>query len=126
MDWGCGCGRVFRHFPQQTLSRLVGADVDSDNIEWCRRSFPGAQFHVFPLLPPTQLHSGDLRPLVGVSVFTHLREQAQLNGCRELSRICASGAFLLVTTHGPTAGARANLSDEQRANGWKGDSSRRG
>jgi SAM-dependent methyltransferase len=113
LDWGCGCGRVFRYLPQGALPRLVGADIDADNVGWCGRSFPGAQFHAVPLLPPTLLPRAGFDLVIGISVFTHLREEAQHAWLRELARITRSGALLLVTIHGPAAGARANLSREQ-------------
>ncbi len=119
IDWGCGCGRVFRYLPQGVLPRLVGADVDADSIEWCRHGFPASEFQWVPLLPPTPLPSSAFDLLIGVSVFTHLREQAQHAWLQELARICSSGGLLLVTIHGPTAGARANLSEEQTRE-WMG------
>lgn len=114
LDWGCGCGRVFRYLSQRTLSRLVGADVDTDNIEWCKRNFPDAEFHTLPLIPPTLLPSATFDLLIGISVFTHLREQSQHAWLQELYRICTKGGLLLMTIHGPIAEARANLSKEQR------------
>ncbi len=113
LDWGCGCGRVLRHFPREVLPRLVGADIDTDNVEWCRRSFPAAEFHAVPLLPPTSLPGDSFDLVIGISVFTHLREQPQHAWLAELSRITRSGGLLLMTIHGPAAGARANISGEQ-------------
>lgn len=113
LDWGCGCGRVLRYLSPGGLGRLVGADVDADNIEWCKGSFPGAEFHAVPLAPPTLLQAGRFDLVVGISVFTHLREKPQLAWLEELSRITRRGALLLVTIHGPAAGARANISEEQ-------------
>jgi SAM-dependent methyltransferase len=113
LDWGCGCGRVFRHLPQEALSRLTGADVDADSIEWCRLSFPGAEFHALPLLPPAPLPAARFDLVIGISVFTHLRERPQHAWLQELSRLACSGSLLLATIHGPAAGARANLSEEQ-------------
>lgn len=113
LDWGCGCGRVLRHLPEDVIPRLTGADIDEDNVEWCRRSFPGAQFQAVPLLPPTLLPGGAFDLVIGISVFTHLREEPQNAWLRELSRITRPGAILLVTIHGPAAGARANISREQ-------------
>jgi SAM-dependent methyltransferase len=113
LDWGCGCGRVFRHLPHEALARLAGADIDADNIEWCKRHFPRSEFHAVPLLPPSTLPGDHFDLVIGISVFTHLREPAQNAWLQELSRICRRGALLLLSTHGPTAGARANLSSEQ-------------
>jgi SAM-dependent methyltransferase len=113
LDWGCGCGRVFRHLPEQALGRLEGVDIDADNIEWCKLNFPGSEFHTVPLLPPSPLPSEHVDLVIGISVFTHLREPSQRAWLEELSRVSRSGALLLVSTHGPAAAARANLSTEQ-------------
>ncbi len=113
LDWGCGCGRVLRYLPSVVLPRLVGADIDHDNIAWCKRTFPEAEFHAIPLLPPTDLPSDAFDLVVGVSVFTHLRDQPQHAWLKELSRVARKGALLLVTIHGPAAATRANISEEQ-------------
>ena len=113
LDWGCGCGRVFRYLPGKALSRLTGADIDTDNVDWCRRSFPGSRFHAVPLLPPSPLPGAGFDLVFGISVFTHLREAAQHAWLGELARITRSGGLVLATIHGPAAGVRANLSSEQ-------------
>src|ERR1700678_2485432 len=106
LDWGCGCGRVFRHLPQGALPQLVGADIDGDNIEWCRGAFPTAEFHAVPLSPPTVFQADAFHLVMGISVFPHLPQPSQHAWLQELRRITRRGALLLVTIHGPAAGAR--------------------
>ena len=117
LDWGCGCGRVHRYLPERALARLTGADIDADNIEWCRRSLPGCRFHCLALLPPAPLPEAGFDLVIAVSVFTHLREAAQHAWLGELARVTRRGGLVLATIHGPAAGARANLSREQ-ADAW--------
>ncbi len=117
LDWGCGCGRVFRYLPPEALGRLTGVDIDADNVAWCARSFTTSRFLSVPLLPPTSLPDGHFDLVLGISVFTHLNEQPQKAWLAELARITRKGALLLVTIHGPAAGGRANISEEQ-FRGW--------
>ncbi|HEY1792025.1 MAG TPA: methyltransferase domain-containing protein [Opitutaceae bacterium] len=111
LDWGCGCGRVLRYLPAGSMKGLVGADIDKDNISWCSTAFPDARFSEVPLNPPTALPGDHFDFILGVSVFTHLREGPEKLWLRELHRIARKGAILFVTIHGPTAAARSNVSE---------------
>ena len=108
LDWGCGCGRLARHFAPGTTSRLTGVDVDWDNVAWCRDNLGFADFQTVPLHPPTTLPAGEFDLLIGISVFTHLGADVQREWLRELRRLAAPGAILLVTVHGLTSALRAN------------------
>src|SRR5229473_4630133 len=55
LDWGCGCGRVTRNFDLLPEVRVVGIDIDSDNVNWCREHFNFGEYRVAPLHPPTDL-----------------------------------------------------------------------
>ena len=37
LDWGCGCGRIYRYFNTLKRPSITGADIDADNINWCTR-----------------------------------------------------------------------------------------
>jgi SAM-dependent methyltransferase len=51
LDFGCGCGRVTRHWA--TLrARVHGCDYNARLVEWCRRSLPLADFEKNELAPP--------------------------------------------------------------------------
>jgi SAM-dependent methyltransferase len=110
LDWGCGCGRSTRHFARLRAGRVTGVDIDEDNIEWCRSHLPFARFHVVPLHPPTPLSPASFDLLIGISVFTHLREREQFEWLAELQRISAPGAVLLMTIHADAAVCRSALS----------------
>src|SRR5438067_1327238 len=36
LDWGCGCGRVLRHWSSLEGPRVFGCDINPKMIEWCR------------------------------------------------------------------------------------------
>src|SRR5262249_35975189 len=85
------------YVPRFTPAQITGADIDADNLEWCRRHLPFGAFHRFPLQPPTELPSAAFDLIVGISVCTHLRQPEQVAWLRELERIAAPGGLLLLT-----------------------------
>jgi SAM-dependent methyltransferase len=103
LDWGCGCGRVIRYMDRVSGVSATGADVDPDNIAWCRANLPHASYAHLPLHPPTSFAPASFDLIYGISVFTHLREKVQFAWLEELQRIAAPGAVLLMTVHGETA-----------------------
>lgn len=107
LDWGCGCGRVTRNFNSMPQARIVGLDIDHDNISWCRQHFDFGEYHVAPLRPPTNLSGESYDLIIGISVFSHLREQDQRLWLRELLRLAKPGAILLMSTLGEPAAARS-------------------
>jgi SAM-dependent methyltransferase len=113
LDWGCGCGRVSRYFLDQPGCRLTGADVDADNVGWCRTNLPGGTWDVLPLRPPTTLPGGSFDLAIGVSVFTHLREPDQFAWLAELRRVIRPGGLALMTFHGRASIVWSDLSAER-------------
>ena len=102
LDWGCGAGRLTRYLAAETGSRITGADIDADNIAWCRDAYPGASFELVPLRPPTGLADSAFDLVVGISVLTHLQEEDQFLWLAELRRITRSGALVFLSIQGPT------------------------
>ena len=102
LDWGVGCGRVARHFPASRAAALTGCDIDGDNVSWCTVHLPGT-FVASQLTPPLPFGDATFDLVYGISVFTHFREPMQLRWLEELARVTASGAIVLLTTHGQTA-----------------------
>lgn len=115
LDWGCGCGRISRYFRDRGPDAFTGADVDADNVAWCRKNLPFGRFETIPLHPPTQFADGTFDLVIGISVFTHLREPDQFQWLEELKRITRPGAVLLLTVHGDAYlwAAPTCLTDEQ-------------
>lgn len=102
LDWGCGAGRVTRYFLSETPAAVTGADIDPDNIAWCRSAYPGGDFQVVPLRPPTGFADGTFDLVTGLSVLTHLSEDDQWAWLSELRRITRPGALLFLSVQGPT------------------------
>lgn len=111
LDWGCGCGRVTRYFGKLRDTKVTGIDIDGDNIEWSKANYPFGSFAQVPLLPPTELPSAEYDLILGLSVMTHLREEAQLQWLKELHRVTAPGGILLLTVLGRPGVARAGVAE---------------
>ena len=99
LDFGCGCGRVTRHFA--SLGAAVhGTDFNPTLVQWCRRHLTFGRFEVNGLEPPLPFDDGRFQLIYALSVFTHLPEALQLAWMAELRRVLGRGGLLMVTTHG--------------------------
>lgn len=108
VDWGCGCGRILRYFPDDMLRGLIGVDVDPVNIAWCKKNIPGPEFHVVDPYGgfPTKDDSIDF--LYGNSVMTHLAEKDQQHWLAEIRRVLRPGGVALITIFGMMSIARVD------------------
>lgn len=102
LDWGCGCGRVLRRMPGLfPNARFTGVDIDMEAIAWNREHLHSlAEFHTVPDHPPSALPSHCFDFILGLSVFTHLPLELEKAWLRELARVAAPEALLLLTYHG--------------------------
>ena len=100
LDWGCGCGRIARYLSSVEGPTYHGIDIDSDNIEWCRRHMEYGEYGVIPLHPPTRMPHERFDLILGISVFTHLREKEQIQWLGELKDLCKPGGVVAVTVLG--------------------------
>jgi SAM-dependent methyltransferase len=101
LDFGCGSGRVIRHFHDRPPScHVCGTDIDDQSIRWCRKNLPFARFETNGAMPPTRYPDGTFDFVYGISVFTHLNEDMQFAWLTELKRIARPEALLLLSVHG--------------------------
>ncbi|MCC7358206.1 MAG: class I SAM-dependent methyltransferase [Anaerolineales bacterium] len=100
LDFGCGIGRVIRHFNRLRGPRLFGCDYNPELIEWCRRNLRFAQFDLNPLDGPLAYADGQFDFIYALSVFTHLTGPQQDAWLRELARVLRPGGCLLFSVHG--------------------------
>lgn len=109
LDWGCGCGRMTRYFRDIKGPLITGIDIDSDNINWCRRHLPFGHFENIPMYPPASFQNSSFDLLMGISIFTHLREKEQFKWLDELKRLASDGAVLLMSIHSDSTLCRAGV-----------------
>jgi ubiquinone/menaquinone biosynthesis C-methylase UbiE len=101
LDWGCGHGRVTRHFLQNWRgTEIWGTDIDPENIHWCKRRFSDGVFVLSPLWPPSELPAETFDAVFGISVMTHLSAPAQQAWLAELSRVLKPNGLALLTFSG--------------------------
>ncbi len=101
LDFGCGCGRLFRHWRSLEGPRLHGTDYNPEMIAWCRQELDHlGQFQVNQLAPPLDYSDEQFDFIYAISVFTHLPEELQRAWIDELARILKPGGCLLITVHG--------------------------
>lgn len=102
LDWGCGIGAVARHMPDVLApgSRVFGSDYQRRMIEWTTRNISGVTFELNGLLPPLPFESGFFDFVYGLSVMTHLSDQALRSWTQEFARVIKPGGILLLTSNG--------------------------
>jgi SAM-dependent methyltransferase len=104
LDFGCGAGRVLRHFlAEGSSTELWGCDIDGPSVAWLVDNMSPAvrSFRNGPE-PPLPLPDGYFDLVWAASVFTHLTDDwsAWLS---ELRRILAPGGLLVASFLGEGA-----------------------
>jgi SAM-dependent methyltransferase len=115
LDFGCGCGRVLRHWSHLERTSVCGCDIDPRMIEWCAANLPFADVAVTRLSPPLPYDDATFDLLYAFSVFTHLSEELQHAWIDEASRVLRRGGYLLISTLGEYYASRKRLSESERA-----------
>ena len=108
---GIGTGRVAIPLKRLLFSgaRVIGVDVDSVNVEWCRSTFRDIENSVSDFFPPLELATASIDMVYGISVMTHLTEGAQYAWLKELRRVLKPDGVCVLTTHGEYALIRTGV-----------------
>jgi SAM-dependent methyltransferase len=99
LDFGCGCGRVTRHFASFG-DAVYGTDLHPALAGWCRDRLGFGHFAANGLEPPLPFADRQFGLVYALSVFTHLPELLQRPWIEELRRVLRPGGHLVFTTHG--------------------------
>jgi SAM-dependent methyltransferase len=120
LDFGCGCGRVLRHWSGLEGPEIHGSDFNERLVEWCEANLPFVAASVNQLEPPLAYEPDRFDLLYAVSVFTHLPRDLERAWIDELARIVKTGGLLVLTTHGDSYADR--LDPDERAEYDSGES----
>jgi SAM-dependent methyltransferase len=104
LDFGCGCGRMTRFFPQ-LRDRWIGygSDINPDHVDWCRDHLPAVTTTLNGAAPPIATGDASMDFVYCLSVFSHLPDDQARVWFVELARVIRPGGILLITTHGTGA-----------------------
>jgi SAM-dependent methyltransferase len=114
LDFGCGCGRVLRHWSALAGPELHGTDYNPLLVRWCEANLPFARFRVNRLGDGLAYDDATFDLIYALSVFTHLTEPVQAFWIAELSRVLRPGGFLFLTTHGEHYLPQLSADDQRR------------
>ena len=109
LDWGCGCGRVCKHFWDTNL--IYGVDINENAINWCLENIC-SNFSVCQLDPPLHFKDNYFGAIYGVSILTHLSLEDQRGWIEELIRVTRPGGIIVLSYHGLNSLIRFNLPEE--------------
>ncbi len=101
LDFGCGVGRVLRHWKQFGDLEVFGTDLSSDMIAWDRENLPFATFSTNTVAPELPFEDDMFGLIYALSVFTHLPLNIQVAWWQELVRITRPGGVIYFSAHGP-------------------------
>jgi SAM-dependent methyltransferase len=115
LDFGCGCGRIMRHWQSLQGPQLYGTDYNPDLISWCHKNLNGlAEFKTNNLVPPLDFANEQFDFIYAISIFTHLTEDLQQAWMNELARVLRPGGLLLITVHGVSRLRQLESEDQRR------------
>ena len=95
LDFGCGCGRVTRHWRRYPSVEVHATDHDEDLIAWMRTGLPFIQVARNGLSPPLPYPEHYFGIVYAISVFTHMTDELAEAWMRELSRVIRPGGLLM-------------------------------
>ncbi len=102
LDWGCGPGRIIRHFEKFVGQRssLHGTDYNQQTINWCKQHLPAIAFTHNSTVASLPFANGYFDIIYGISVITHLPDKSIRDWYIELCRILKPGGILFLTSQG--------------------------
>lgn len=101
LDFGCGCGRVLRHWKGLSGQiQLYGCDYNPELVYWAQRTVPFATIARNQLEPPLAYPDNLFDFVYAFSTLTHWDLELQQAWMREFRRVLRPNGYLLFTTHG--------------------------
>lgn len=100
LDFGCGVGRIMRHWRTVKGPAWHGSDYNPALVDWCKSNLKFSKFQVNTLSGELPYEAETFDFIYAFSVFTHLSEALQFFWINELWRVLKPGGYVWFTTHG--------------------------
>ena len=114
LDWGCGCGRVLRHWAGLRDTSVHGCDINPRMVAWCTENLPFAHVTDNELSPPLPYADSSFGLVYAFSVMTHLSEELQHEWVAEAHRVLKPGGLFVFSTLGEYYVSRNRLTPEEQ------------
>jgi SAM-dependent methyltransferase len=114
LDFGCGCGRVARHWAQLEGPEIHGCDYNGELVAWCQENLPFMRAAHNELEPPTPYAEQGFDLIYALSVLSHLDEPLQQAWVSEYRRLLRPGGLLIVSVLGEADRVRLNVAQRER------------
>lgn len=114
LDWGCGCGRVLRHWSRLSRPRVCGCDINPKMVDWCVENLHFAEVTLNDISPPLPYPDSTFDLVYAFSVMTHLSEDLQHSWIQECLRVLKPEAYLLISTLGAYYLSRRRLTKAEQ------------
>jgi SAM-dependent methyltransferase len=102
LDFGCGAGRVIRHWPAISDCELHGCDYNPYLVQWCADNLPFGEFRANELEPPLPYDDDFFDCVYSLSIFTHLDAELQVPWMEEAGEL-----VVLESEHSGSSGCAA-------------------
>ncbi|WAC48347.1 class I SAM-dependent methyltransferase [Asticcacaulis sp. SL142] len=93
LEFGCGCGRVLRHWAGVKGPKIHGCDYNARLADWSRNNLGFANIAINQAAPPLPYEDASFDFIYAISVFTHLSADLQVPWFQELSRVTMPGGM---------------------------------
>ncbi|HET7443386.1 MAG TPA: class I SAM-dependent methyltransferase [Solirubrobacterales bacterium] len=114
LDFGCGCGRVARHWARLEGPEIYGCDYNPELTGWCERNLPFLRVARNRLEPPTPYVTGSFDLVYALSVFSHLDDPLQRRWLEEYRRLLRPGGLLVLSLLGDSLRYRLDAAERRR------------
>ena len=119
LDFGCGCGRVARHWASIEGPEIHGCDYNGDLVEWCDGNLPFVRAKRNALEPPAPYPDARFDLIYALSVLSHLSEPLQRAWIAEFRRLLRPGGLLVISVLGESV--RDRLTDDEQVRFARGE-----
>lgn len=114
LDFGCGCGRVARHWAALDGPEIHGCDYNEGLVNWCKGNLPFLRATRNELAPPLPYVGQSFDLIYALSVLSHLSETLQHAWIAELRRLLRPGGLLVLSLLGERLSDRLTGAEQER------------